>query len=116
MIQMKWNQDKITELQSWVLTKKADTRKLLWTAGKTEEDSKSAETNRTRANLFFGRSERPKKYRHWPTFFGFVFRSHITVNPGHTWTIFLKFERSFEIYMSVLKIANEISEFPYKFP
>ena len=39
-----------------------------------------------------------------------------TVNPGHAWTIFLKFERSFEIYMSVLKIANEISEFPYKFP
>ena len=30
--------------------------------------------------------------------------------------IFLKFERSFEIYMSVLKIANEISEFLYKFP
>ena len=41
---MKWNQDKITELQNWVLTKvKADTRKLLWTAGKTEEDSKSAD-------------------------------------------------------------------------
>ena len=39
-----------------------------------------------------------------------------TVNPGHARTIFLKFERSFEIYMSVLKIANEISEFPYKFP
>ena len=40
----------------------------------------------------------------------------ITVNPGHAWTIFLKFERSFEIYMSVLKITNEISGFPYKFP
>ena len=40
----------------------------------------------------------------------------LTVNPGHAWTIFLKFERSFEMYMSVLKIANEISEFPYKFP
>ena len=39
-----------------------------------------------------------------------------TVNPGHAWSIFLKFERSFEIYMSVLKIANEISEFPYNFP
>ena len=41
---MKWNQDKITELQKRVLTKaKADTRKLQWTAGKTEEDSKSAD-------------------------------------------------------------------------
>ena len=40
----------------------------------------------------------------------------ITVNPGHAWTIFLKFERIFEIYMSVLKIANEISEFPINFP
>ena len=40
----------------------------------------------------------------------------LTVNPGHVWTIFLKFERSFEIYMSVLKLANEISEFQYKFP
>ena len=47
MIWMKWNQDKmnkITELQNWVLTKlKADIRKLLWTAGKTEEDLKSAD-------------------------------------------------------------------------
>ena len=46
MIWMKWNQDKmnkITELKNWVLTKvKADTRKLLWTARKTEENSKSA--------------------------------------------------------------------------
>ena len=39
-----------------------------------------------------------------------------TVNPGHAWTVFSKFERSFEIYMSVLNIANEISEFPHKFP
>ena len=35
----------------------------------------------------------------------------ITVNPCHAWPVFLKFERSFEIYMSVLNIAGEISEF-----
>ena len=46
----------------------------------------------------------------------YMSRENITVNPGHTWTIFLEFKSSFEIYMSVLKIANEISEFPYKFP
>ena len=35
-----------------------------------------------------------------------------TVNPHHAWPVFLTFERSFEIDMSVLNIANEISEFP----
>ena len=35
----------------------------------------------------------------------------VTVNPRHMCPVFLKFERSFEIYMSVLNIANDISEF-----
>ena len=30
----------------------------------------------------------------------------ITVNPRHAWPVFLKFERSFEIYLSVSNIAN----------
>ena len=34
------------------------------------------------------------------------------VNPCHAWPVFLKFERSFEINMSVLNITGEISEFP----
>ena len=34
----------------------------------------------------------------------------------HAWLVFLKFEKSFEICLSVLNIANEISEFPQKFP
>ena len=37
---------------------------------------------------------------------------NITVNLRYAWQVFLKFEWSFEIYMSVLNIANEISEVP----
>ena len=37
---------------------------------------------------------------------------YLTINSRHAWPVFLKFEWSFEIYMSVLNIANEISEFP----
>ena len=36
----------------------------------------------------------------------------LTVNSCHAWPVFLKFERRFEIYMSVLNIANEVSKFP----
>ena len=41
-----------------------------------------------------------------------MFSVQVTVNSRHAWLVFLKFERSFEIYMSVLNIANKISEFP----
>ena len=36
----------------------------------------------------------------------------VAVNSRHAWPAFLKFERSFEIHMSVLNITDEISEFP----
>ena len=65
-----------------------------------------------------GSKDTRERYSHWPCQRLFVWwilwstPGGFTVNPGHAGTIFLKFERSFEIYMSVLKIANEISEFP----
>ena len=46
----------------------------------------------------------------------FVDKILLTVNSRHAWPVFLKFERRFEIYMSVLNIANEVSKFPWKFP
>ena len=40
----------------------------------------------------------------------------ITLSPRQVWLAFLKFEWSFEIYISVLNVANKISESPKNFP
>ena len=42
----------------------------------------------------------------------YYYKLYFTVNPRHAWPVFLKFEWSFEIYMLVLNIAKEISDFP----